>query len=64
MYLGDKEIVSLVENTATLKGGEKMELTPYQIHFLVTDEKLSEPEYDEKKGLAVMTILSEAFDTL
>ena len=63
-YFGDKEILSQVDNTFTFKGGEQKELTIQEQALLITEEPLEEIQFTEKKYLAVMTLMSEMFDTL
>lgn len=64
MYLGEQEIVSLLENTATIKGGEKKELTLYEKTFLLSEEPLDKEQFKEKCILAVQTLLATAYDDL
>jgi len=63
-YFGDKEILSQVDNTFTFKGGEQKELTFQEQALLISEEPLEEIQFTEKKYLAVMTLMSEMFDTL
>jgi len=63
-YFGDKEILSQLDNTFTFKGGEKKELTFQEQALLISEEPLEEIQFTEKKYLAVMTLMSEMFDTL
>jgi len=64
MYLGEKEIVSTLDTTVTFKGGKKQELTLNEKALLLTEEPLTQEEFQERKFMAVMTLLSECYDTL
>ena len=64
MYYNEEEIVSTHDTTITLKGGEEKELTPNELALLVTEEPLKWDDFQERKYIAVMTLMSECYDTL
>ena len=63
-YYGTKEIVSIKDNTVTFKGGEQKELTLNEQALLLSEEPLDDVQFTDKKYIAIMTLMSEMFDTL
>ena len=63
-YFGQRKIVSTSDNVITFKGGEQLELTRNQQHYLIDTKLSTEEEFQEKKYHAVMNLMTEIYDTL
>lgn len=63
-YFGERKIVSEKGNIITLKGGEQVELSDNQRHYLITDSVQTPEEFHELRVNVVMHLLTDIIATL